>query len=375
MRIFSVMAKELLAISRDRKTLIISILIPILMMPVLMFSFNQILLAEAEGGNNLSFSAQAAGADEIIAALSADPFIYYETDDPIRDIQERNLSVHVELARVTENQYKAIIYHGVDTSSLQAVEVVNHRINELNKDFAARGLDELGIDVSLLNQVAIEIHAVEQDNQANVPGVFFAIIVLSWAAIGAMYPASDVTAGERERGTIDVLLMTPAKNIELITGKFLSVYIVSLITLILATIATLATVKIGKIDSLMIAFSDNIALITSAIVVIILFTTAIITATEMYASAYARSFREAQTYLTPIFLLLIMPGVALGVAPSISAKEILYYIPFINNTLVINELSLGRLDWVHFPITILSSLAFSVILLFFTSQVLRKESA
>lgn len=373
MRIFSVMAKELLAISRDRKTLVISILIPILMMPVLMFTFNQIMMVETEGENNLSVSAPAVGADEIIAALSEDPFVFYQTNDPMRDIRERNLSVHVELIRETENQYKAIIYHGVDTSSLQAAEVVHHRISVINNLLAARGLNELGIDESLLNKVAIETHAVAQDNQANLSGVFFAIIVLSWAAIGAMYPASDVTAGERERGTIDVLLMTPAKNLQLITGKFLSVYIVSLITLVLATIATLATVKIGRIDSLMITLADNVALITSAIVVLILSTTAIITATEMFASAYARSFREAQTYLTPIFLLLIMPGVALGVAPSISTKEFLYYVPFINNTLVINELSLGRLDWLHFPITILSSLIFSVILLFFTSQVLRKE--
>lgn len=373
MRIFSVMAKELLAISRDKKTLVISILIPIFMMPVLMFSFNIIMQAEVKGVNKLSVFAPAAEADDIVTALGGDPFVFYETNDPIKDIQDRNLGVHVEIIKVSENQHKAIIYHGVDAGSLQAVEVIAHRLDEVNKLLASRGLKELGIDESLLNKVVVEINAVPQENQANVSGIFFAIIVLSWAAIGAMYPASDVTAGERERGTIDVLLMTPAKDSELIIGKFASVYVVSLITLILATIATLATVKIGRIDSLMIAFTGNIPLIASAIVVNVLFTTAIITATEMFASAYARSFREAQTYLTPIFLLLIMPGVVLGVAPSITTKEILYYIPFINNTLVINELSLGRLDWLHFLITILTSIIFSIVLLIITSRLLRKE--
>ncbi|MCL6451224.1 MAG: ABC transporter permease subunit [Acetobacteraceae bacterium] len=370
--IIGVMKKELLETIRDRRTLIVSVFIPILMMPLMMAVFIYFMpRASAALKVALPSAPDSLGIREV---LDESPLAVVSTPDPLADLLAGKVQVVVSVAPgERQNRLSATVSHTSERSSVQAAAVVSERLIRLGKTLSVQELASLGIDESVLEPITVRSSAVDAGRRSNLPGIFFSLIVVIWTTVGAMYPAADVTAGERERRTLENLLMTPAPDSRVVLGKFVSVYVVSLVTLVLAAGATAAMLEIAHIEALTIRLGENAVGVSIAAAVLTLVTTALISAAEMIASAYARSFREAQTYLTPIFMLVIIPGILPAVVPGVIAKGFLYYVPFMNNTLAISELSLSILNWRHYVPVVVVSLAVTVWLLLQTAGLLRAE--
>lgn len=372
MTAFGVMKKELLETVRDRRTLTISVFIPIMMMPLMMGVF---IYLTQQGATEMKLSISAPpGAQAVVEALAAPPVRLVDSNDSLVALQGGRLDVVVSVAPAGgKSRFSATVFHTAEATSVQAAEIVSARLAKLGKKIATGELSYLGVDTSILEPIGLKFRRVDTDRRSNLPGVFLSLIVIIWATVGAMYPAADVTAGEKERQTLETLLMTPTRDLQVILGKFASVYIVSLFTLVLAVFATIATVSIGDVKGLMLHVSGNVVLVSLEAIVVILATTALISAAEMAASAFAKSFREAQSYLTPIFMVVIVPGILPTVVPKITFNQILYYVPFMNNTLMINELSLGVLNMVHFGLLVITSAGLTAVLLYLTARLLRGE--
>lgn len=143
-------------------------------------------------------------------------------------------------------------------------------------------------------------------NEIITMGFIFAIMAISLTAI---YCATDSTAGEKERGTLETFLTFPIKSEELIIGKFLAIFISCLITSLISTI--LAVVSFGLASNMFEIYKDtvlnfNFVTITMGLLIMVAFSV-FISGLCIAIASLSKSYKEAQSSLTPVSLLTMIP--------------------------------------------------------------------
>jgi sodium transport system permease protein len=183
---------------------------------------------------------------------------------------------------------------------------------------------------------------------------------------GAMYPAMDLTAGEKERGTIETLLCSPVSRTHLVLGKFLMVLTASIATAILAITSMALSFGAGKQMLLNITkgASDPALQITItakgliAIFIVVLPLAVFFSAALLALSLFAKSFKEAQSYISPLMILVVMPAIA-SLLPGVELSPALALIPVLNTSLVGKEIITGTFHWNLIALIFLSSSAYA----------------
>ena len=172
-------------------------------------------------------------------------------------------------------------------------------------------------------------------------GFLFIIMAIT---ISATYPATDTTAGEKERGTLETLLTFPIKSKDIIVGKFLSVSLSSIITGVISLILMLVSLvyanssfEIYKDTNLMLSPSSLIF----AIVVIIAYSL-LISGLCIAIASKSKTFKEAQSALTPLTFISFFPGMIAFMA-GISSSPLLSLVPFLNFTLLFQDIVVGNI--------------------------------
>jgi sodium transport system permease protein len=163
---------------------------------------------------------------------------------------------------------------------------------------------------------------------------FFPFLLIMWALAGALHPAIDLTAGEKERATLETLLLSPATRGEIVFGKFLAVWLFSALT----ALWNLAWLGGGSwLASLVL----NLPLMRFAALfwcaVITIFLAALFSAVSMALGAYARSTKEGQYYLLPIFVI-TMPLTFLPLLPGVELNWVYSLVPITGATLLLQKL-------------------------------------
>ena len=286
---------------------------------------------------------------------------------------EAIVTIDGSLSQPGEPGVPVTIRHGAAQESQQAAGLIAAQLTAYGRRLADQRLAERGLDTTLIQPVQITLENASPQGTPSLAGIFFPLIVLIWITVGAMYPAADVTAGEKDRRTIGDLLLTPATRWEITLGKFTAVFVMSLITLCVATASALGAVEIGDIAALRLDAGGATLAALVWILPTALLTTAIVCALEMIASVFAKSFKEAQTYLTPIFMAVLIPGGLLAIAPDLARTEWLYWLPFMNNTLLIRELLLNVVNPAHIASTLFTSLAGTLALLVVIERLFNRE--
>ncbi|MBL8797857.1 MAG: ABC transporter permease [Planctomycetia bacterium] len=193
------------------------------------------------------------------------------------------------------------------------------------------------------------------DELSDMLGRFFPFLLIMWALAGALHPAIDVTAGEKERGTLETLLLSPASRGEIVCGKFLAIWAFSAATA-LWNLFWLGGAAWGLGFVLPVAILRFGALLWCAVISVLL--AALFSAVSMALGAYARSTKEGQYYLLPLFVV-TMPLTFLPLAPGVELNWYYSLVPITGATLLLQKLMLAQsspVHWVYFPL-VLSSLA------------------
>jgi sodium transport system permease protein len=187
----------------------------------------------------------------------------------------------------------------------------------------------------------------------------FPFMLVMWSLAGALYPAVDLCAGEKERGTMETLLITPAGREEIVLGKFLTIWVFS------AGTALLNLLSMGISTSLFAEYMPQGGLSLAALlwcVVLSIPQSAFFSALSLAIGAYARSSKEGQYYLMPLFVL-TMPLIFLTLAPGVTLNPLYSLIPVTGVALLMQQLMTGgRIPWEYFvpvlaPIALYSWLA------------------
>jgi len=190
----------------------------------------------------------------------------------------------------------------------------------------------------------------------------FPFMLVMWSLAGALYPAVDVCAGEKERGTMETLLITPAGRAEIVLGKFLTIWVFS------AASALLNLLSMGITTWQFSAHMPAGTLPIGALlwcVILSLPLSALFSAVSLAIGAYARSSKESQYYLMPLFLV-TMPLIFLTLAPGVELNPFYSLVPVTGVALLMQRLmtatSLDQVPWLYFipvlaPIALYSWLA------------------
>lgn len=367
-RILTVYLKELKDSLRDRRTLMSMIIVPTLVMPLLTIGVGRVaagLFAKARQEVAAIMVIGAENSPTAVAALQASPRLRVLplAGDWRRRISEKQVRAAVEIPAGFEAGLKSgaaspvTIYHYAgELKSGLAADQIEKVMDGLRDDTVRAQLAARGLPASLTRPFALERENVAPPEKVggNLLGGFVPYIVIILCFTGAMYPAMDLTAGEKERGTMETLLCSPVARVDLVLGKFLMVLTSSLAAMA-CSLASLglsfafagsllaggarAAAGAKAADLPMIDPVGVIGVLGMVVPVAVLFSAVIFT-----VSLFAKSYKEAQSYVAPMIFVVILPAVV-GMLPGIELNARLALVPILNLSLVCREMLSGVWHW------------------------------
>jgi sodium transport system permease protein len=275
------------------------------------------------------------------------------------------------------------LYYQLETRSESASRKIEEVITAYRQDLVVRRLSAQGLSEGFVKPVKAEEENVAAAEK--VSGMKLSMIVpyfiIFLSLMGAMHPAMDLTAGEKERGTLETILASSVHRGEIVLGKFLLVLTVSLTTTVvsLASFGFTASrsqtymtrVVEGKAAVAAPAYHLSLQAIGSILLLVlplaILFSAALVA-----VSLAAKSYKEAQSYVSPLMIFVIVPALA-GILPGVELSPALAMVPITNVSLVTRELLTGSFPFLFMAITFASSCLYAGIALYFAYTQFQRE--
>jgi sodium transport system permease protein len=373
--------KELLDTLRDRRTIMAMIVVPLLVYPLLIIVISQLGIRQVE--KLRASTARVAvlppeGAGPVIAALEADStFAVLRPADPESALAARELDAVIVLPagfaeRLAAMEQPEVVVR-VDLSRDRGEEMrarVRDFLVEWREDLVARDLEARALPGALVKpfSVTVENAAGARKMGGSLVGRILPFFLVVMMMTGAFYPAIDVTAGERERGTLETLLVAPASRFAIVMGKFLTVFVASVITT-LANMLSIAFTVFFLLGSMNVNLpaGENLASLLDAralglVFVVMLPMALLFSSLALLVATFARSFKEAQNYLSPLVIACMAPAY-LSFLPGIELTHGLALVPVANVVLLSRELFLGNVPWPFFAITMATVTALALFFL------------
>ena len=380
--------KELLEALRDRRTLLVTVLFPALIMPAATLGIPYL---EERQQRQLRTSIPSVA---IVGDASALVHLAYttklvkpvRTPDPLRALRDRRVlavlqvPAGMERSLARDGQVHVMIqFDASDSESIVARQKVVDLISRYSEQVVARRLVARHINpVDLLPVVLDERNLA---SQRQISGQLLAgllpFFIAMWAVVGGMSLAVDEAAGEKERGTLESLLVTPPTREAIVVGKFLSVLTASVGAVIVVVIAMMISLRWGYPYVLHTSQKLDVSLpIGTAIVMLgvaILFA-ALMSGVQLAMSIYAKSPREAQQFITPLYFLTVLPALAVQYITEWQANAWAYILPVLNTFFAFRELLLGTVNWGHLLLASVSSAFYAALAVELAIILMSRES-
>jgi sodium transport system permease protein len=264
----------------------------------------------------------------------------------------------------------SVYYDSVREDSSEARDRLAAQLEAYRKDVVAsrersRGLAE-GFSVAL--EVRDANVAAESRQVGQILGMMLPFLLITMSLLGGFYPAIDLTAGEKERNTMQTLLCAPLKPLEIIAAKFLAVWAISLMAVACNVVSLGATLmRIIPGEQLSVA-PGTLALAFVMLVPVSMLTTAVFLA----LASFAKGFKDAQNLLTPVYMCLAMPA-GVSMLRGIELNAWTAFVPVVNIALLIKALLMKEAAGDLVFLVLVSSTAFAVLALVLASRVFERE--
>jgi sodium transport system permease protein len=385
--------KELTEALRDSRTLISSILIPLFLFPVLTVGIGYAFVEVADqASHEASRIMVLGGADspDVVQKLkdAKNLRIVNPRADYVDLISNKRIRAAVDLPpgfqsdveHGTHPDVKIYIFSG-DLKSMLSATRIKEQLTEYRDSMVRDRLAAQHLPDSLMKPFGVEQqNVVSEDRVAGESyGGLITYLVILMCMTGAMYPAMDLTAGEKERGTMETILSSPIERTHLVLGKFLVVLTASLATATLSVLSMAGSFAVlshyGKAQGI----GDDFPILTMhaqtavAIFIMALPVAVLFSAVLMTISLFAKTFKEAQSYLTPMTFLVIVPAIA-AVIPGIELTAKLALVPILNVGLLCKELVTGTYHWEYIALIFGCTCVYAGIALFLAVKMFQRES-
>lgn len=387
----TVFKKELRDSLRDRRTIMFMVVIPLLLFPTLFRIMMSVEKSQAEKerakklrvvcidrGNAAPFVAAlrarddmvlepGVAADSLAALIRADSldgaFVFAQTfDEDVADMRPGRVDFY----------YKATDDRAIVQDRLQKP------LDEYEQTLLAQRFARLELDSTIVD--AVDLHsenvASVQERVGKAVGGMLPYIFIIFCFMGAMYPAIDLGAGEKERGTMETLLTAPVNRFHILLGKFGVVVLSGLVSATVSMIGLFIAIKSSHeipqqfMDIIVKMLGwDTIFLVISLLLPLTIFFAGIL----LSVSLTARSFKEAQSLISPLNIAVIVPA-AIGMIPGIKMSYTTAVIPILNVSLATKELIAGTMQTQYLVVVYVSLIALALLSLYGSVWWFKRES-
>jgi len=389
--IISIFIKELIDVLRDRRTLMFMVVIPVLITPLLVvgsIKFQEYQNKKSEE-KLLKIALINETDDVIIKGLLSEQKGVEIIEDINLDSLEAGIKtdsiqggMHIEkdfLDDISSNSTGQIdIYYKSSDLMSRSKKRMKAALENYKNIVVTERLNNFNIDEKLLeplNVVDVDMSTAKETIGKAVGG-FIPYILVMFIFLGAMYPAIDLGAGEKERGSLETLLSSPATKFEITMGKLLVVSLTGLVSGLVSVLGISSSLFF--IDNIPEQIQSTIMELISPFmilsVIILMIPIAIFFASMLLSiSFYARSFKEAQSLMAPLNMVIIVP-LFLSLGPGMEIDHTTALMPLINVGLLTKEILAGSVEPIYFIETLLSLLFFAAVGIRFSVYWFDKEN-
>lgn len=415
-KVKSIFKKEMLDLLRDKKTMIMMVLVPLVIYPLIFVGAMLVTSAVMTNLDQAEYKVAVLMEDEAVSSgfkLSevdseksfekvnyVDLFELDEFIDFIEDAED-DLEYHLLVQRETSLQNlldeevdAVIVVRSLDssmefdvkylssvTNSSKASDMVEDKLKEYSRFMEEKMLTKLGFEAKeVMNPVDVswEDMSNTEERLGSLLGAILPFLLITSILMGAVYPAIDTTAGEKERGTLETLLTLPVRNDELILGKFLAVALVAVVSAILnlismGIVAGFLFTMLGETEAdyatlQLTSYIPALLIVVLCVVAFAMFISAI----TMCITTFAKSYKEANNYVTPLLLVVMFTGY-IGFIPNIEFSPLLASIPVVNICLLITNILVFKYNFYLILIVLVTNVAYGVLAIWALSKIYNSE--
>ena len=390
MKFLTIAKKEVIDISRDRRTIIMMVVVPLFLIPVLLGTVFKITKSMAQKASEKQLKVQIYGQEYA-------PYLYQAFADmdkviildqiPTDSIQSYIQQEFLDVAIHVDSDYKVNIAKNgqakirIQFKGTDSFGITKDRINGVLKKFenqiVSERMDRLNLKPEVVRAYNINYEDVasRQEKFGKIAGGWFPYVFIIFGFMGAMYPALDLGAGEKERGTLETILSSPASRLDIVLGKFLVVLLAAFLTAFLA-LGGMA-VGIQRIPDIppevLIVINEVLNPKTIGLIMtLVLPVAAFFSAMLLGLSIYARSFKEAQSIVAPLNIVIIFPAV-IGTLPGMELNAITSLIPVLNVSLASKDIIAGVINPLYMAEVYMSLFGFAGLAIFWCVKMFNWE--
>ncbi|MFZ5987392.1 MAG: ABC transporter permease [Bacillota bacterium] len=390
-----VFTKEVKDIIRDRKTIITSIVVPMILIPLLnMLVGGSVEKLNKDINQNVTIAlSQDSNTNEIKDIVINDiikdfPNIsLVDVDSPIDAINESRVRIVMDFEEDYASKLKegkpftiSLIYDKSQAKSEGSLGIVWDAIESYNKKIVTQRLTDLGISTDILTPVKIEKNNIanEEKTSGSMLSMFLPLLIVILMSAGGIAAATDLVAGEKERNTFEPLLTTKPGRSSLLVGKYLTVTLFSFITVI----ATMIGVFLGYIinpSSLTMGSGTEISGLNIPPLALVLLLIMSITlgmtfsGIQIALSTYAKSFKEAQTYLSFLMIGAMIPGYSTMLMQPNEIPSYMFVVPVVNAISAFKMVLGANINYTYLLLALCSSVAYVIATLGLAASLFNKE--
>lgn len=388
--------KELTEALRDRRTLITTFLVPLLIIPLLGSGFVAVMsaaLGNAKKEKSKVMIVGGADSPALMAALRDYPkmTILPTAADWQNKVVDKDIRAAIEippgfdknLDQGTAGTITIDIYGGEIKSELAAGNLESY-LKDYRDRVIVKRLEANHLSGEVLKPFNVKRQSLaspEKEAAAFLGGIISYMLILMCLQ-GAMSPAIDLTAGEKERGTMETILSSPISRTHLVLGKFLLVLTAALITALLLLVSISVSTNVIQHSGFLDQLSDDgqppphfsLGPKTIASVVIMTIPLSILFASVLMTIAlFAKSHKEAQSYIAPLMFVVIIPAIA-AMIPGVDLTPKLAIVPLLNVSLLCKELVTGEYHWNYIALIFASTCVYAAAALYLAVKMFQRES-
>ena len=397
--IFTLARKEFLDIVRDRRTLITNLLVPLLLFPILFNVMGKVMSTQHKKAQERTLTIALidnGGASEFRQILqdemdqpTAAGTMVLRQDVSLEDgrelVEAEEVDAIIDFDPDFDEQLRrrvpaqvSVYFKQTDKGRVEKGRILG-LLNTYKDRLYERRLVTLGIDPKDLEPLEITQHnlASEKERLAGLIGGFLPYLFIIFSLTGCLHPATDLAAGEKERGTLETLLTCPATRLQILIGKFIVVVGNGFFSAGISMLGLYIGFRsVAEIPEQMQSGIASVLEMTTILTVfsLLLPLTIFFAAVALSLSIYAKSFKEAQSLLMPLIMVSIIPVYA-GVIPGMELSTTTALIPILNVSMAIKAIIAGTATPALLAMVYASLIALAALSLLVCSKMFGRESA
>jgi len=394
--IWIVFSKEVKDIVRDKKTIITSIVIPMVIIPLLsILAGGSVRNMQQDIEQNVTIGLTRESNTEDIRALIKEDIIadypnikLVDVEDPIEAINNSEVRILLDVEKDYKEKLEQgkpfvieILYDKSQTKSEGSIYIMSDAINEFNKRVVSERLNKLGIDDEILRPVEIKEKNIIDDGKAGLSllAMILPFLLVILISAGGIAPATDLVAGEKERNTFEPLLTTKAGRSSLLIGKYLTVTLFSFVSAITSFLGMILGYVIDPKSMTMgtEAYVSGFSISGTALFMILTISILMgmtFAGIQIALSTYAKSFREAQTYMSFLLIIITIPGYSTILMQPNEIPLFMYVVPVLNTISAFKTVLGVNINYTYLAIALASSVVYVIVSLKIAISLFNRES-